>query len=828
MSTLIYNDGSFSVKENEIVFSEDQACQSINILLQGKVDVYLCFNEKSLAQGEVEITKNSFKLFSIDRGYVLGCEGLFDAGLQYYTFKASENSNIFVFFTPSINKLQELIDSHSEYGAYIITSIANTITNSVKAYSKVNKIVKELETLTDNLTTYFWHYKEILGLNAQGESSNFLSKIENYESLKDKNILPPSEFSEAFFNECHNTDSNLEGSDFDYDDSSEAIYYKRFLNMPLDVRKDFFGCDFNITTFHCRQGIQFLNEINEKLRESFNTLYNLYTMLCSCNDDSILTQYTKASLGLNLNSQSTQNFFKVIRFIGEKAKYYINFLASEYDNNFGMDSEYIANVVSQITLGINPFEEAAPEIKASEVVYENMPDELQDSARKIIEYSGINEETGALFLANLESFRLLKDKFAVDDNTYAIRKKMTASFFEIYEGVMKRVIAERPQTRLYHMFLNFGYMDERLLLPEQTLSLYSTVEKFIGNGSNQVYCMRDWLMEIYDMKRDPSMNEFSMDYNDVFRDMKKRGELTDKDKLSYMSNKTARLEFEINNMVKTNHKVCFGQPSTYFPILHKDIFVRDLEKALITPERVTQSLEKILKIDYSAFHREINYKNDKTGIEKELIMLQVMPDIILMPTFGSRGIMWQEISGRNRSTPGRFIIPIMTAENLDDMLIKLVGNFRWELCRTMMGVSWNDITQKSLTSEYTDYIQFYKKNRDLSEDNKQKIAVQIVKARSLMREIFTSDYESWFNYESSGIIRLNKVARSILYKYCPFNRETRDNLSKHPLFSEVDSRYRIQRAKQIREVDNHYKKLQRSGFELDEPMLNNLNFYKEM
>lgn len=828
MSTLIYNDGSFSVGDKEIIFSENQACQSVNILVKGKVDIYLCFDEGVLKQGEVEIAKNSFRLFSVDRGYVLGCEGLFDEGLQYYTYKAAENSNIFVFFTPSISKLQELIDTHSEYGAYIVTSIANTITNCVKAYSKVNKLLWELEILTDNLTTYFWYYKEKLNFSSQVTGSGLLSKIDTYESLKEKNIIPPAQFAKDFFVECHNSDILIEGSEFDYDDSSDAIYYKRFLNMPLEIRKDFFGCDFNITAFHCRQGIQYLNELNEKLRESFKRLHSLYTMLCSNSEDSLLTQYAKASCGMNLNNPSTQDFLKLIGFIGENAKYYIDCLTAEYGNDFGMDSEYISNIVSQVTLGINPFDEAAPEVKITDPIYDNIPEELQDSARKILDYSGVDEEAAAIFLANLESFRMLKDKFATDDNTQAIRKKMTASFFTIYEGVMKRVIAEKPQSRLYHMFLNFGYMDERLLLPEQTLSLYSAVEKFSSNGSDQIYCMRDWLFNIYEMKRDPSMNEFSMDYNDVFRDMKKRGEVTDKDKQAYMSNKAGRLEFEITNVFRSNHKVCYGQPTTYFPILHRDVFVRDLEKALVTPDKVAASLERILKIDYSAFHREINYKNDKKGIEKELIMLKVMPDIILMPIFGSRGIMWQEISGRNRSAPGRFILPIMTAENLDDMIVKLVGNFRWELCRTMMGVSWNDITQKSLTSEYTDYIQFYKKNRDLTEDVKQKIGVQIVKARSLMREIFTSDYELWFNYESSGIIRLNKVARSILYRYCPFNSEIRDNLTKHPLFSEIDSRYRIQHAKQIREIDNHYKKLTRSGLELDEAMNENLKFYKEM
>lgn len=827
MSILTYQDGNLTINKNEIIFAEGNKCQSINILLQGKVDVYMCLYENCTGLSEVEIIKNSFKLFTIDKGAVLGCEGMFDEGLQqYFTFKPASDSTLYIFYTPGADKLQEVLDSHREYGAYIMASIANTIANCTDVLLSVNKTVKELEVLTENLITYFWHYKEALGFDTAGSSQEFLSGMENYQTLKEKHILPPAGFDEEFFTKSH---SDYAGNtELNFGHSQEAHYYKRFLDIPVNIRKSFFGYDFDITDYHCKHGVQYLNDLQEKLKEAFKSLSSLYQLLCSKNSTSIINHYVKAAAGLRSDSTDAGDFLKLLDFIGEKAFYYTDMMADEYDNSFGSDKEYIDSIVSQAKLGNNPFvKEVHEEAAVSESFDSTLPEELRDSARKIVEYSCVDEGTGATFLTNLNAFKRLKDKFSLDDNVKRLRKDMTESFFKVYEGVIKRVIAEAPQTRLYHMFLNFGYVDENLLLPEHIISLYNAVEKFTGPGNNQVYTVRDWLMEIYDMKKDPSMNEFSMDYNDVFRDMKKRGEITEKEKPAYMANKDGRLTFEINNMIKTNHKVCYGQPSTYFPVLHKDIFVRDLDKALVTPERVSSILKKILEVDYSAFHREINYKNSK-GIEKELVMMQIMPDIILMPTFGSRGIMWQEISGRNRSTPGRFILPVMTAENLEDMLVRLVGNFRWELCRTMMGVAWNDISQKSLTSEYTDYIQFYKKNKELSEDNKEKIAVQITKYRSLMRDIFTSDYEAWFNYESKGVIRLNKVSRSILYTYCPFNKEIRSSLSNHPLFSEIDTRNKIQRTKHMREVENHYKKLERSGLELDEAMLNNLKFYKEM
>ena len=78
--------------------------------------------------------------------------------------------------------------------------------------------------------------------------------------------------------------------------------------------------------------------------------------------------------------------------------------------------------------------------------------------------------------------------------------------------------------------------------------------------------------------------------------------------------------------------------------------------------------------------------------------------------------MWQEVGGKNKGTPGRFCFPAFTNGNIDDMMVKVVGRFRWELCRCIQGMAWNDVKVKSLTSEYMDYIQFYRKNRDLSDE----------------------------------------------------------------------------------------------------------------
>lgn len=55
-----------------------------------------------------------------------------------------------------------------------------------------------------------------------------------------------------------------------------------------------------------------------------------------------------------------------------------------------------------------------------------------------------------------------------------------------------------------------------------------------------------------------------------------------------------------------------------------------------------------------------------------------------------------------------------------------------------------------LTSEYFDYVQFYRKNSELSTDAKEKIKTALTKARNSFKEMFVNDYIIWVVYEGKG------------------------------------------------------------------------------
>lgn len=195
-----------------------------------------------------------------------------------------------------------------------------------------------------------------------------------------------------------------------------------------------------------------------------------------------------------------------------------------------------------------------------------------------------------------------------------------------------------------------------------------------------------------------------------------------------------------------------------------------------------------------------------------------------MPVIGTRGVMWQEIEGKKRLSEGRIMLPIFMLEDLRPILLHTIGEFRWELCKRVQGSFWNDITDPSLTSEYFDYVQFYRKNQDLSQDMKDKLKASLSKAKNSYKEVFVRDYIIWIMFESEGLPRMNKVSRSILFKYCPFNREIRESLSKNPLYENPLRYFNLHNGQKKHHFTNVSQEIRNAGKEIPEEISDEMEY----
>ena len=138
---------------------------------------------------------------------------------------------------------------------------------------------------------------------------------------------------------------------------------------------------------------------------------------------------------------------------------------------------------------------------------------------------------------------------------------------------------------------------------------------------------------------------------------------------------------------------------------------------------------------------------------------------------------------------------------------------------------WNNIQIKSLTSEYSDFVQFYRKNRELSDEKKDKLKLQIQKCRNNTREVFVIDYENWIKLESKGGLCLSKPVREILATYCPFSKDIREKASEQPLFRDAMARFVRERGKKLKEYDLKFRVWQKDKVEVPQQIIDTRDFY---
>lgn len=450
---------------------------------------------------------------------------------------------------------------------------------------------------------------------------------------------------------------------------------------------------------------------------------------------------------------------------------------------------------------------------------------LKNSLAQILRFAQIRQDEQKEITETVAAFVNAKDRLSTQDDMRKIKKQLTTHFFKLYQICIFKWLEKETLPIAVKLFLNYGYMDERLLKEEQIIFLYEKMNESFEDLTPWVYTMPEWLKEIYEGRKEPSRNSFEQDYRDFLREEKRTGKITEKEEKELLEDNKKKVIFEIENMFVSNNKIINGKLSTYVPALYDEEIYGHLERMYLTKKQLSDAILELEKKDFTIFQREVLYTNPELKIEKEYVIKKVYPDIIFAPVYGMASSMWQEITGKKRDTPGRFLFPVIAETEVDKLVTKAFGRFHWEYCRCEQGASWNNIQYKSLTSEYMDYIQYYRKNHDLTEEKREKIKAQILKARNNSREIFLIDYELWMYYESKAAMKLNKVARMILASYCPFDRETREVLKSNAAFAEALMMHQKKFGEKKREWEMRIKRRENKNMEIPQEFHDTYQYY---
>lgn len=827
MSISSVQNGNHPVNSGSILFSEGQPCISLNILTEGIVDIYLCFEDS--IPDEENILSNSIKIASLSKNNFIGITSLILENQYLFTFVAKDKSSVYIYKLQNSKLIEMFFDTNKSYMIFVLQTLCSIISSLDKTIESLTEAITNLKIINDNLAVIFWNFKSLYPVNKEPRNEIFSAAKGYLENMPQP--IPESftnQYAEkdhsSWFNISYNPSVQLEKEDF-------VSFFKEFSQQSPEMRKAFLTSNIKMGLSLASIASSLINEMTNVTKRLMREFVANFQPLYGNEICSIFSEYASAAIALRKESKPNTHYLLATQFIVEKL-YEID---KKFQDNFGykfdIDFKYINTILNEVK-GVRDAVAEKQNEKEDETIeviagFENIPSELKNSAKKIIEYSDIAKERADLFIHSLNEFRKAKDKFDTEDGMRKIRKGLTSVFFEIYKKVALKVINNNNNERLYDMFLNYSYMDEQLLDINQTILLYKLKDTTKQDDKIKVYNLKEWLTLIYNEEVNPSVNGFGQTYKEALREMLKRGMINKDEMTANLESPEKKLKYEVENMLSNAQKICYGQISIYAPVLHKDMIVKDMSQSFVTKNLLTAAVHELLSIDFSAFYREILYKNPEKGIDKELIMAEIVPIFITTPTFGSRSVMWQDIDGLNKSSPGRILFPIFTSMDINDLVITAVGAFRWELCKNILGVSWNDVTKNSLTSNYNDYVQFYKKNRNLSEETKAKVKIQIQKSRGNLKEFFIDDYELWIKYESKGIARLNKVVRNILYRFCPFRKNIRDVLHNQPLFNELTNKFANIRKRDLTNVENRFHKLTKTGAPLPDEIANHIAFYRD-
>lgn len=686
---------------------------------------------------------------------------------DYY---ASTDVTLYVFPCEGVNDLKQFLAAEPKMRRIFLRSALLQRHQLFCAYADMYHKVRQFQNLSDTL------YEEYVYLCAR-------SKVEAKQSLDVANITPLEMQHKAENWEINNSNSLIRGA--------------------LDAYLNLMETDEDLCIGSIMEASAQMHRIARGIREMTNYLRN--------NRDALFSQVRSDLFHASLLLQS-----------GVKAR-------------GGDDGEIKKLIEKQLgyakELGI--FQEellvsCAKEYASNTEKETAVDQECKTDLEYILQFAGYEgdkyQEMQELFVA----YEKVKDADNKDEAAYRLRKQVGKVFYELYWDCFLQAVEGRKKiTPVMEMFFNFAYIDQGFLGEDKTSELYQLSAHLDMCASDHVFTIFRWLRAVYEGEKEPSKNEFDMDYTAYLNDGLRRGEWTKEEVARRKQDQKAKARYELENMFASVNRVTYGNITMFSPVLcEKDLF-NSLDKMVVTADRIEDAFNTVRKIDYSLFYRPMLPRIGTSDlIKNEMVMEEILPDVILMPNAGTRAMMWQETASVRNDTPARFMIPIFTAVDLQEAILENCGRYRWEMCRKIQGVRWNDIRERSLTSDYYDYLQFYRKNRELSAETKDQIKGALARAKNNFREIFVKDYQNWIKYEAKGGFRLNRYVRQIMFTYCPFSKAYRADLKTNPMFADAIGKLETNNARNYKRLQGLYEKYKREGGTITPELRENLNFYQ--
>ncbi len=430
---------------------------------------------------------------------------------------------------------------------------------------------------------------------------------------------------------------------------------------------------------------------------------------------------------------------------------------------------------------------------------------------RILNFSTMDEEFKKSFAAGMEELLQYKNKHDTDPALQKLRDRISGEYWKLYENCFLKVIDSDLKGFVPGIMLHFGIVDERLLTDEElyVIDRFYSANLFMDEDI-PVMTLPYFLEKIYKSEIPPSMTEMGDYFTTILKNQEK---MTKKEKAAavlYEDTAEDKVRFELRTIAGDLSKMLFGNKKRALPFLCSDSLSGGAQRFFIDPELFTSLIRKYRKRDYSLFYREVLFKH-KLG--SDFIQKEVIPNFVFYPSFGNRSVMWQEMDGTNKKSPGRIFYPLFFTEKLEQSALTQLAYFRWELQKSIAGYNWTDPVEGGVVGVYYDYIQYYRKNPNITPEAKERLAEFIKKTKS-DKDRFAQDYANWVAFEYEGKMRLNGYVRDIFYRFCPFPGKIREVMAQKPDFKVMENRFQSRRLKDSLRLKSKMIKFEKKGVPL--------------
>ncbi len=838
------NNQKIPVNPGEVLFVSGRPSQSLNILHEGSVRV------------EVNLGDISFALYTLEGANLTpGIFALLEGTTLPYTIRAKSSCVISTYAMNQANAKKTLTQKVS-VGVMAVRTLLKEIGELYKRITAIRGLTSSIEFTTDNLgAAYFILNPSIFpDLQPGGpitRDENIIDPVmrsirNNLAGFYEHGGLLPESPSVSFLDEDHGEFFQKDYADTVEWRDSEFHFIRKILAVNPKISQALFEADTSLLQSAAESYVATYRELFDILEKEVTDLTESMQTLLS-GDQSLLE---KMNLTLDLFSTGystipSTTLLPITEWSLKKSQAHL----AEFNQIFGTP---FAGVTSSIdTLEKKQKElttkysheltskKASDEKKASSgddsitagIDINSLKTELLNSASQILNYAQADPEAVKEFSTLMVKLKTFKNPLDPDPDNRKIRRTIAKTYWDVYKRSFTKWLKDgRKAPTAVEMMLRYGYFDESLLEEGHLVELRARMEQPRFNGNVPVHLGTDWLEKIYGREIPTSVDELGQTFFEKLKlDLKDSGIKSDKDIPPEYDTGEARLAYEMNAMYEPNVRLTSGNISSHFPILTKYHITLPIDKCYVTKAHVEKAIQEILAVDYTAFNREILYRNEEIGIKNEFVQRSIIPDFIIVPSIGPRVMMWQDLSifrgSGSKESKGRITIPHLVTGDLKSFLMDAIAAFRWELCKNILGPDWNNVGIPSITADYTDYIQFYKKSKDLSPELKEKITSEFKRFRT-DRDKFAYDYNLWLKYESEGVQRVNRVVRAIFYRHIPFQRAIREKVSGQPAFAELHNKFKNVRSRQHKEHENKYKKYMDASGALPKELYENLQFYE--